>query len=162
MQGTEAENLIDLPEGVQCPRCGYLSAHVLWQTFSNGTKHRRANCAECGTFIVYLPQTTKAPAAPVPLSVVEPEQHEQGVPIATDSPRCTSCGKRWAIKTDVKIGAIAIKLCLECAIRELPKAIGAMVARNTKTWDRDAAKRWSEQVLRQITAAYQQALGGVT
>jgi hypothetical protein len=62
--GTE----IDLPCPAPPPdlnlacRCGATTFRTSWQTFRNGTKHVRMDCAACGRFIRYL----KQPGGPEP------------------------------------------------------------------------------------------------
>jgi hypothetical protein len=43
-------------QSIQCPRCSATDNTVTVQTFSNGTAHRRCTCAQCGTFLRFLPQ----------------------------------------------------------------------------------------------------------
>jgi hypothetical protein len=45
-----------LPEGLRCPKCGESRFKTVWQTFANGTRHVRADCAKCKTFVRYLKQ----------------------------------------------------------------------------------------------------------
>jgi hypothetical protein len=42
--------------GLACRRCGATAFRTAWQTFANGTRHVRADCAGCGTFARYLKQ----------------------------------------------------------------------------------------------------------
>src|SRR6185312_6957850 len=48
--------------GLVCRRCGGARFRTSWQTFSDGTRHVRADCAACGAFVRYL----KQPGAPEP------------------------------------------------------------------------------------------------
>ncbi|HEX5271849.1 MAG TPA: hypothetical protein VFW33_15230 [Gemmataceae bacterium] len=50
------------PLGLSCPKCGATAFKTFWQTFENGTRHVRCDCAECGAFVRYL----KQPGAPEP------------------------------------------------------------------------------------------------
>lgn len=160
MQDTEAESLVDLPTGVTC-RCGSTRATTRTQKFTDGRVHVRADCLACGAFIRFLPQTAALPIPSPEPEEAQPDERDRGMPLPV-VPSCTSCGKRWAIETGIKIGAAAIALCLECSLRLLPQAIGAAVARNIRTWKPDAAKRWAAQVWKSATAAYERWLGGAT
>jgi hypothetical protein len=40
--------------GLACAGCGATEIRTWWQTFANGTKHVRAECARCGRFLRYL------------------------------------------------------------------------------------------------------------
>jgi hypothetical protein len=42
--------------GLACAGCGATKFKTTWQTFKNGTKHVRMECAICGRFQRYLPQ----------------------------------------------------------------------------------------------------------
>jgi hypothetical protein len=42
--------------GVICARCRGVTFRTSWQTFSNGTKHIRMECAVCKAFVKYLKQ----------------------------------------------------------------------------------------------------------
>jgi hypothetical protein len=44
------------PEGLRCPKCGGTAFKTFWQTFADGSKHVRADCAACGAFVRYLKQ----------------------------------------------------------------------------------------------------------
>jgi hypothetical protein len=44
------------PEGLLCPKCGKSAFRTFWQTFADGNKHVRCNCAKCGAFVRYLPK----------------------------------------------------------------------------------------------------------
>jgi hypothetical protein len=44
------------PNPAACAGCGGLTFTTTWQTFANGTRHVRMNCAACGRFQRYLPQ----------------------------------------------------------------------------------------------------------
>ncbi len=44
---------------VTCPECG-VPAIQSWQTFTNQTRHIRADCPKCGKFLRYTPQTADA------------------------------------------------------------------------------------------------------
>jgi hypothetical protein len=39
-----------------CRKCGGVAFTTRWQTFSDGTRHVRMECAACGAFARYLPQ----------------------------------------------------------------------------------------------------------
>jgi hypothetical protein len=45
-----------MPTGVVCRECGSSEFKTYWQTFTNGTRDVRAECAKCGAFAHYLPQ----------------------------------------------------------------------------------------------------------
>jgi hypothetical protein len=60
-----------------CRRCRGTQFRMVPQTFRDGTKHRRAECAACGRFLRYLPRrdgTAQRQALPV-------------VPLAAQAPR---------------------------------------------------------------------------
>lgn len=40
-----------------CPRCDATRFRFGWQVFANGTKHIRVECAACGAYVCYAPQT---------------------------------------------------------------------------------------------------------
>lgn len=46
----------DVPEGITCRRCGGTAFKTVWQQFSDGKRHVRADCASCGGFVRYLKQ----------------------------------------------------------------------------------------------------------
>lgn len=48
------ENIIELKDA-PCKKCGGVEAKVFETRHSNGTIHRRANCAYCESFIKFLP-----------------------------------------------------------------------------------------------------------
>jgi uncharacterized Zn finger protein len=41
----------------ECRRCSGTRLHFGWQVFRNGTRHIRVECAECGAYVCYAPQT---------------------------------------------------------------------------------------------------------
>jgi hypothetical protein len=43
--------------GATCKRCGATTFRTFTQTFRDGTKHLRVECAGCGTFQRYAPQS---------------------------------------------------------------------------------------------------------
>src|SRR6266542_5977771 len=45
-----------LPDGIVCRKCGAAEFRTYWQTFANGNRHVRADCARCGAFVRYLKQ----------------------------------------------------------------------------------------------------------
>src|SRR5262245_1384959 len=50
------------PPGVTCPHCQGTKATTTWQVFADGTRHLRADCQVCRSFIRYLPNQDKPPA----------------------------------------------------------------------------------------------------
>jgi hypothetical protein len=44
------------PPGLRCPKCQATEFTTTWQTFSNGTRHVRADCAHSGAYVRYLPR----------------------------------------------------------------------------------------------------------
>jgi hypothetical protein len=42
--------------GVACRHCGAAEFTTAWQTFSDGTKHIRMDCARCGAFARWVSQ----------------------------------------------------------------------------------------------------------
>lgn len=48
-----------VPSAPACGHCGGINLTLKWQTFDNGTKHIRANCAKCSAYVTYVPQTTE-------------------------------------------------------------------------------------------------------
>jgi hypothetical protein len=46
--------------GLVCRGCGRATFKTRWQTFANGTKHIKQDCATCGAFQRYLPQHSGA------------------------------------------------------------------------------------------------------
>jgi hypothetical protein len=42
--------------GVACGSCGGTEGRTFWQTFADGTRHVRLECARCKRFIRWLPQ----------------------------------------------------------------------------------------------------------
>ena len=40
-----------------CRNCGYGYARLSWQVMLNGAGHARADCAGCGQYVKYVPQT---------------------------------------------------------------------------------------------------------
>ena len=40
-----------------CKRCDSTRFRYAWQVFTNGTKHIRVECAACGGYVCYAPQT---------------------------------------------------------------------------------------------------------
>jgi hypothetical protein len=52
----------EVPLGLKCPKCGGTEFKTWWQTFANGTRHIRADCAACRAFVRYL----KQPDSPEP------------------------------------------------------------------------------------------------
>jgi hypothetical protein len=46
---------LPLPEGLVCPKCGGSTFKTFWQTFKDGSKHVRCECATCKAFVRYLP-----------------------------------------------------------------------------------------------------------
>lgn len=47
---------MNLPKDT-CPRCGATRFRFGWQVFSNGTRHIRVECADCGAYVCYASQT---------------------------------------------------------------------------------------------------------
>lgn len=43
---------------VDCRACGTVVPAVRWQTASNGVRHLRADCSQCGRWVKFLAQTT--------------------------------------------------------------------------------------------------------
>ena len=39
------------PDGLLCLHCGAAAFRTSWQSFANGTRHVRADCARCGAFV---------------------------------------------------------------------------------------------------------------
>lgn len=42
-----------------CPKCGGTEAALSWFTMGNGTRHIREECAACGKWISWAPQTVE-------------------------------------------------------------------------------------------------------
>jgi hypothetical protein len=67
----------DVPQavlaGVACPQCGAAEFRTYWQTFADGSRHVRVDCARCKKFVRYAKQTADAPE----------HKHE---PVAADVP----------------------------------------------------------------------------
>jgi hypothetical protein len=62
--------------GITCRRCGGSRFRTGRQTFADGTRHVRADCATCGAFVRYL----KQPGAPEPrLSPRRPDASRQSL-----------------------------------------------------------------------------------
>ena len=40
-----------------CRHCGSADRRYTWQELANGTRHIRADCARCGRYVCYAPQT---------------------------------------------------------------------------------------------------------
>lgn len=43
-----------------CSKCGADALRLTWTVFSNGTRHIRGDCAACGKFSQYVPQSPLA------------------------------------------------------------------------------------------------------
>ena len=69
---------MNLPKN-ECARCGGSRSRFGWQVFSNGTKHIRVECAECGAYVCYAPQTPEhlRRAGPPPEGDTPGDEHEQ-------------------------------------------------------------------------------------
>ena len=50
--------MLNLPKD-RCLRCGASRFRFGWQAFLNGVKHIRVECADCGAFVCYAPQTSE-------------------------------------------------------------------------------------------------------
>ena len=46
----------------ECPECGCDESVLLWQTIADGRRHIREECALCGRYIRWAPQTAQAMA----------------------------------------------------------------------------------------------------
>jgi hypothetical protein len=58
------------PAGLACKRCGSSAIKTRWQTFRDGGRHLRAECAVCGTFRRYLAQANRPRAFDVVMRLV--------------------------------------------------------------------------------------------
>jgi hypothetical protein len=54
-----------VPAGIACSGCNGTTFKTSWQTFANGTRHLRMDCAECGRFVRFTKQTPAALSAAV-------------------------------------------------------------------------------------------------